>query len=140
MIIRPLIAATTVLLFVGSVFAAQTMRVDYYHTGDATQEIFSVERVVIEPLPWPGHSSQALDTSNLGKIHLRSPRREDEATALLARARIDLRRMGNDRRSEGDQANVSGIVSLSRARRSGRNRSEETRRQKRLSKHLDYYS
>lgn len=67
MIIRPLITATTVLLFVGTVFAAQTMRVDYYHTGDATQEIFSVDRVVIEPLPWPGHPSQTLDTSNLGK-------------------------------------------------------------------------
>ncbi|HVF22826.1 MAG TPA: peptidase M64 N-terminal domain-containing protein, partial [Pyrinomonadaceae bacterium] len=67
MIIRPLIAATTVLLFVGWVSAAQTMRVDYYHTGDATQEIFTVDRVVIEPLPWPGHASQALDTSNLGK-------------------------------------------------------------------------
>lgn len=43
------------------------MRLDYYHSGDASQEIFSVDRVVIEPLPWPGHPSQALDTSNLGK-------------------------------------------------------------------------
>ena len=64
MIIRPLIA---ILLFVSSVFAAETMRVDYYHTGDASQEVFSLDRVVIEPLPWPGHASQALDTSNLGK-------------------------------------------------------------------------
>ena len=30
------------------------MRLDYYHTGDASQEVFSVDRVVIEPLPWPG--------------------------------------------------------------------------------------
>jgi hypothetical protein len=43
------------------------MRVDYYHTGDASQEVFSIDRVVIEPLPWPGNPSQALDTSNLGK-------------------------------------------------------------------------
>jgi hypothetical protein len=43
------------------------MRLDYYHTGGASQEIFSVDRIVIEPLPWPGNSSQALDTSNLGK-------------------------------------------------------------------------
>jgi hypothetical protein len=67
MIFRPLIAATAVHLFVGTVFAADTMRVDYYHTGDATQEIFSVDRVSIEPLPWPGNPAQALDTSNLGK-------------------------------------------------------------------------
>jgi hypothetical protein len=49
------------------VSAAQTVRVDYYHTGDASQEVFSIDRVVIEPLPWPGNPSQALDTSNLGK-------------------------------------------------------------------------
>jgi hypothetical protein len=67
MIIRRLIAATAVLLFANSILGASTMRVDYYHTGDATQEIFSVDRVVIEPLPWPGHPSQSLDNSNLGK-------------------------------------------------------------------------
>jgi hypothetical protein len=32
-----------------------TMRLDFYHTGNATQELFSVDRVVIEPLPWPGN-------------------------------------------------------------------------------------
>lgn len=47
--------------------ATQTMRVDYYHTGDATSEVFSVDRVVIEPLPWPGDLKQAIDSSNLGK-------------------------------------------------------------------------
>lgn len=61
---RPLIV---ILLFAGTTFAARTMRVDYYHTGDASQEVFSIDRVVIEPLPWPGHPSQAVDTSNLGK-------------------------------------------------------------------------
>ena len=43
------------------------MRLDYYHTGDATHELFSVDRVTIEPLPWPGSPAQAIDTSNLGK-------------------------------------------------------------------------
>jgi hypothetical protein len=47
--------------------ATPTMRLDYYHTGDATQEVFSVDRVVIEPLPWPGDPKQAIDSSNLGK-------------------------------------------------------------------------
>ena len=47
--------------------APQTMRLDYYHTGDATQEHFSVDRVVIEPLPWPGDPSKAIDGTNLGK-------------------------------------------------------------------------
>jgi len=47
--------------------APQTMRLDYYHTGDAKQELFSVDRVVIEPLPWPGDPSKAIDGTNLGK-------------------------------------------------------------------------
>ena len=55
------------LLSFGTAAAAQTMRLDYYHTGDASQEVFSVDRVVIEPLPWPGNPAQAIDDSNLGK-------------------------------------------------------------------------
>jgi hypothetical protein len=49
-------------------FAVQpaTMRLDYYHTGNATQEIWSFDRVVIEPLPWPGDMSKTLDDTNLG--------------------------------------------------------------------------
>src|SRR5919205_558414 len=47
--------------------AAQTMRLDYYHTGDATHEVFSVDRVRLEPLPWPGDPQRAIDETNLGK-------------------------------------------------------------------------
>ena len=67
MIIRPIIIVIALLILGPSASAAETMRVDYYHTGDATQEIFSLDRVVIEPLPWPGNPQQAIDTSNLGK-------------------------------------------------------------------------
>jgi len=65
---RLLLSFASVLLFVATAAAApETMRLDYYHTGDATQEVFSVDRVVIEPLPWPGNPAQAIDSSNLGK-------------------------------------------------------------------------
>lgn len=47
--------------------APQTMRLDYYHTGNAKQEQFSLDRVLIEPLPWPGDMSKTIDRSNLGK-------------------------------------------------------------------------
>ena len=67
MIIRPIILVTALLILATSAFAAETMRVDYYHTGDATQEVFSLDRVVIEPLPWPGNPQQNIDTSNLGR-------------------------------------------------------------------------
>ena len=43
------------------------MRLDYYHTGNSTQELFSTDRIVLEPLPWPGDLSKSIDESNLGK-------------------------------------------------------------------------
>ncbi|HEX8686819.1 MAG TPA: IgA Peptidase M64, partial [Pyrinomonadaceae bacterium] len=46
---------------------ARTMRLDYYHTGDASGEVFSLDRVVVEPLPWPGNPRRAVDDTNLGK-------------------------------------------------------------------------
>jgi IgA Peptidase M64/Peptidase M64 N-terminus len=58
----------TVILLVSSLaFAAPaTMRVDYYHTGNSQEETFSLDRIVIEPLPWPGDLAKSIDDSNLG--------------------------------------------------------------------------
>jgi hypothetical protein len=72
MIIRllftPCVTLVAILILASSVFGAtQTMRLDYYHSGDAAQEIFSVDRIVIEPLPWPGSPAQNIDDSNMGK-------------------------------------------------------------------------
>jgi hypothetical protein len=47
--------------------APRTMRVDYYHTGTASEEHFSLDRVVVEPLEWPGNPARALDDTDLGK-------------------------------------------------------------------------
>ena len=44
-----------------------TLRVDYYHTGNDTEERFSLDRVVLEPLPWPGNPAQPIDRTNRGK-------------------------------------------------------------------------
>jgi len=70
--LRTLLSSLTVAVLVlstaiVSMAATETMRLDYYHSGNAAKEIFSVDRVVIEPLSWPGDLSQAIDTSNLGK-------------------------------------------------------------------------
>lgn len=43
------------------------MRLDYYHTGNASQEMFSLDRVVIEPLAWAGNPRRPVDDTNLGK-------------------------------------------------------------------------
>jgi hypothetical protein len=47
--------------------AAETMRVDYYHTGNSKAEHFSLDRIVIEPLPWAGNPARPIDDTNLGK-------------------------------------------------------------------------
>jgi hypothetical protein len=46
--------------------APRTLRVDYYHTGNSHEEWFSLDRVVLEPLEWPGNSNKAIDESQLG--------------------------------------------------------------------------
>ena len=45
----------------------RTLRLDYLHVGNAREERFALERVVVEPLPWPGAPEKALDDTNLGK-------------------------------------------------------------------------
>ncbi|UCC49636.1 MAG: IgA Peptidase M64 [Gemmatimonadota bacterium] len=47
-------------------FEARTMRVDYYHTGSATQEIISLERAVSDGA-WAGSRTRLIDDLQLGK-------------------------------------------------------------------------
>jgi hypothetical protein len=47
--------------------APRSMRLDYYHTGNEKEERFSVDRVVLEPLPWAGNPARPIDTTNRGK-------------------------------------------------------------------------
>ncbi len=56
-------------IFVSGVLSAapRTLRVDYYHTGNATEERFSLDRLAVEPLEWPGNLARAIDDTNLGK-------------------------------------------------------------------------
>ncbi len=44
----------------------QTLRVDYYHTGNALLELFSLHQVVVEPLPWAGNPDRPIDDTNRG--------------------------------------------------------------------------
>jgi hypothetical protein len=45
----------------------RTFRIDYFHTGTATDERFALDRLVLEPLPWPGNPARPLDDTNLGR-------------------------------------------------------------------------
>jgi hypothetical protein len=50
-------------------FTGQTLRVDYHHSGTATEEHFSLDRTRIEG-PWPGSRTQMLDGGGLGKYRV----------------------------------------------------------------------
>jgi hypothetical protein len=45
----------------------RTFRVDVFHTGNATEERYALDRLVVEPLPWPGNPDRPVDDLNLGK-------------------------------------------------------------------------
>ena len=66
--IHKAIAGTLLTFLTGVAIAAapSTVRVDYYHGGNAETEMFSLHQVVIEPLPWPGHPDKPIDTLGLG--------------------------------------------------------------------------
>src|SRR6202162_1115055 len=53
--------------FAANVSAPRTLRVDYYHTGNSHDEWFSLDRVVLEPLEWPGNLNKSIDESQLGE-------------------------------------------------------------------------
>ena len=54
-------------LLVAQAAAPRTFRVDYFHTGTATEERFSLDRLVLEPLAWPGNPARPVDDTNSGK-------------------------------------------------------------------------
>jgi len=63
------VVASLLFFFFGSFpsFAApRTLRVDYYHTGNSHEEWFSLDRVVLEPLEWPGNLNKSIDESGMG--------------------------------------------------------------------------
>ena len=57
-------------LFVGPPAQAEappTLRVDFYHSGNHQTEMFSLDRVVLEPLPWTGNMQRPIDKTLRGK-------------------------------------------------------------------------
>ena len=71
---------------------------------------------MIEPLPWPGNPSRPIDDTNRGKYLFEVVDAASGTAALLARLQLDLRRMGNDRRSEGDEPDLLRVAALPGAR------------------------
>ena len=55
--------------------AAPTWRLDVFHTGGRGTDVFAVDEVVVEPLPWPGPPGGHLDTTGYGsyRYEVRTP-------------------------------------------------------------------
>ncbi len=64
------IMALTALLWISANAVAEappTMRLDYFHSGNHSTEMFSLDEVVIEALPWTGNMQQPIDRTLRGK-------------------------------------------------------------------------
>ncbi|MFZ0797326.1 MAG: IgA Peptidase M64 [Terriglobales bacterium] len=70
--------------FAASSSPPRTLRVDYYHTGNSREEWFSLDRVVLEPLSWPGNLNKSIDESQLGDYRFEV---RDQASGKLVYSR-----------------------------------------------------
>ncbi|MFA5973194.1 MAG: M64 family metallopeptidase [Lentimicrobiaceae bacterium] len=52
-------------------FANKTLRIDYYHTGNRQNEIYSIDQVKAEPF-WGGSHTALIDTMNYGEYYFKA--------------------------------------------------------------------
>jgi hypothetical protein len=64
---RLLALIAIVLPLVSAAESPRTLRVDYFHSGNADGEKFSLDHVVLEPLAFPGNLRQPIDRTLRGK-------------------------------------------------------------------------
>jgi hypothetical protein len=82
---RIVLALVLVQFSLCAIAAPQTLRIDYFHTGDVDTEIFSLDQVVLEPLAFPGNLQQPLDLTVRGK-YLFEVRDPDSGAILWSRS------------------------------------------------------
>ena len=78
------VALILILLSSFSFAAPRTLRVDYFHTGNSQQQWFSLDRVVLEPLEWPGNLAKSIDESGFGNYRFEV---RDQASGKLIYSR-----------------------------------------------------
>ena len=98
------------------------MRVDYYHTGNDKEERFSLDRIVVEPLPWPGNPARPIDTTNRGKYFFEVVDAATGRRALFARLRSIYGEWETTGEAQEDQPHVLGVAAISGRRQAGAGR------------------
>jgi hypothetical protein len=72
LLIAALLACSAALVAMGAMAAPvaasppATYRLDLFHTGGKGTEIFALDRLRLEPLPWPGHPARGVDDGRSG--------------------------------------------------------------------------
>ncbi len=97
-----------------TLFAANTMRVDYFHTGGrGLADIISLDRVVSDG-PWPGSRTRLVDRLNLGAYLFDVVDRGTNQSSIQG-LRIAVRRMGDDGGAPRGTPDVPRVAAVSLA-------------------------
>ena len=94
---------------------------------------FALDRVVNDGA-WAGSRTQLVDDTNLGKYLFEVRAKPSRSSALLARLRVDLRRVGDDAGSEDRPADVPRVAAVPLAARAGDDRAQEAPARQQLSR------
>ena len=86
---------------------------DYYHTGNSHEEWFSLDRVVLEPLEWPGNLNKTIDESQLGEYLFEVRERGEREVAVLARIQFRVWRVEDDGRGAAWEPDIFGVAAFS---------------------------
>ena len=70
LLLLPVLLWATPQVQFGEYFKDKTMRVDYYHMGDAEEEYISIDRIYQEGM-WAGSTSNLIDPFDLGRYYVR---------------------------------------------------------------------
>ena len=108
-------------------FTGRTMRVDLFHTGGPKGEIVALDRAVDDG-PWPGSPHAPPRRDEPRDALLRGAQRTHERRPLFARLFLDVRRVGDDGRTEEGVAHVPRVAALPVAERAGPDRPVPARR------------
>ncbi|MFO0982390.1 MAG: peptidase M64 N-terminal domain-containing protein [Planctomycetota bacterium] len=97
-------------------FTGAAMRLDLFHTGGRGQELFSVDRVRVDGA-WAGSRTRLIDPLNRARTSSRWSRARPRS-AVLARAGVAVRRVGDHWRGSAAAARVPRVAALPEPKRS----------------------
>ena len=112
--------------------AAETMRVDYYHTGNSKEERFSLDRIVIEPLPWAGNPAGPSTARTCGKYFFEVIDAQAARLSIRGGSRSIYGEWETTGEAQSDEPHLFRVAPVSGRRQAGARGGEEARREERV--------